>query len=106
MNDAHEFQDIIDMFVERLPSLLENIQNAFDVQDWQRLQALTHELKGVSGSLGFPSLTDVSVAIEDKLSQDLHDGIKAHITELNTLIERVLAAKAGKETHQALQIQS
>jgi signal transduction histidine kinase/CheY-like chemotaxis protein/HPt (histidine-containing phosphotransfer) domain-containing protein len=92
--DDDEFQDIIDMFVERLPATQKNIHDAYAIQDWERLTGLAHELKGVSGSLGFPSLTEVSGTIEKALKNKLHDGLQAHMSELDALIKRIVAAKA------------
>jgi signal transduction histidine kinase/CheY-like chemotaxis protein/HPt (histidine-containing phosphotransfer) domain-containing protein len=97
-DDDNEFQDIIEMFVKRLPTLQQNICDAYDIQDWDRLQGLVHELKGVSGSLGFPSLMELSGTIENELRNNFHDDIKLHMTELDMLVKRITAkAKTGEQ---------
>jgi CheY-like chemotaxis protein/HPt (histidine-containing phosphotransfer) domain-containing protein len=97
-DEDNEFQDIIEMFVKRLPTLQQNICDAYDMQDWDRLQGLVHELKGVSGSLGFPSLMELSGTIEDELRNNFHDDIRLHMTELNALVKRIAAkTKTGEQ---------
>jgi signal transduction histidine kinase/CheY-like chemotaxis protein/HPt (histidine-containing phosphotransfer) domain-containing protein len=97
-DEDNEFQDIIEMFVQRLPTLQQNIYDAYDIQDWGRLQGLVHELKGVSGSLGFPSLMELSGTIEDELRKNSHDDIKLYMNELDALVKRIAAkTKTGEQ---------
>ncbi len=96
-DEDNDFLEIINMFIERLPSMLEKINMASQHQNWEQLGGLVHEIKGVSGSLGFPALMDVSIAIEQDLKKQQHDNIDSKIEELASLVDRVIAAKDMRE---------
>jgi len=101
-DDDNDFQEIIDMFIDRLPLMFENIKDAYTNNDWEQLSRHTHEMKGVSGSLGFPSVMDVALDIENDVKNELHSGIERKIEKLSSLIKRVIAGKALREEKQAV----
>lgn len=51
-----EFQDVVDVFLEKLPELIESIRNSFEQGNWDKLKDELHRVKGVSGNYGYNEL--------------------------------------------------
>jgi CheY-like chemotaxis protein len=89
LGDAPEFDELVVNFVAQLPMLLEPIDQAWKDQDWQKLKANAHDLKGVAGGYGFPQLTQVAGQIEFELAKQTFDGIEPLIDEMWALYQRI-----------------
>lgn len=53
-----EFRDIVEQFVEGLPSVLDEMDQAVQTADFESLCQLAHKLKGTGGTIGFGQFTD------------------------------------------------
>lgn len=80
---------IVESFVARLPSMVANLKQVLQKADWRQLQEAAHELKGVSGNMGFPQLMGVFTQIEAKAKAQTGDGLDILITEIDALCARV-----------------
>ena len=93
-DEDNDFQEIIYLFINRLPIMLTNINQAYQQQQWSDLSGLIHEIKGVSGSLGFPALMKQSVDIEKDLKNNRYGHLDEKMHQLGYLIECIIAAKS------------
>lgn len=93
-DEDSDFDEIIYLFIERLPAMLDNINQAYQQQQWNELSGFVHEVKGISGSLGFPDLMKQAVSIEKDLKAEQHEQLDEKISQLNGLVQRIVAAKS------------
>lgn len=63
--------DIIEEFVEELPTRVADMNAALEEQNFDELRRLAHQLKGAAGGYGFPSITDSALQVE--MSADVKD---------------------------------
>ena len=59
-----DFGELVEMYVDEIPDRVATLRNAFDSGDRELLQRTAHQIKGASGSYGFPQLTPVAAALE------------------------------------------
>lgn len=61
--------EIVDMFVEEMPTRVATLLQQVDTMDWEGLRRTAHQLKGAAGSYGFdaisPSAGKVESAVRD-----------------------------------------
>jgi len=58
--DDDDYMVLVKGFLGGLPSTIEEMQTALKKQDWERLQEISHQLKGTAGSFGYPEITNTS----------------------------------------------
>jgi histidine phosphotransfer protein HptB len=90
--------EIVDMFVEEMPTRVATILEQVDAMDWESLRRTAHQLKGAAGSYGFdiisPSAGRVESAIRDG---EPEERIRETVQELIVLCQR---ARGGQPTQQ------
>jgi histidine phosphotransfer protein HptB len=59
-----EMGQLVELFVQELPSRLTTIQRAASDHDWQDVGRFAHQLKGAGGSHGFPELASAAASVE------------------------------------------
>ena len=64
------FSELVATFLSGLPVQLEAMQAAYKQQDWPKLKALAHKLKGAGGGFGHMDLTEMAAALELSVKQD------------------------------------
>ncbi|OAA89357.1 response regulator [Clostridium coskatii] len=57
-------KEILEEYIRCLPDLLSDISKAIDVNDFDKLAWITHELKGSSGTLGILSIHELAIKLE------------------------------------------
>jgi HPt (histidine-containing phosphotransfer) domain-containing protein len=88
-------EGILSEFLETLGGRAAALQRALAQMDAVTLRRLAHQLKGVAGSYGFPSITEQAKAVEDALAAGDEARVVAAVDELCTLC---LCARDGSET--------
>ena len=69
-----QLSGIIEKFVtEKLPEMLKKIEHSIMVDDWQALGSCAHDLKGVSGNLGFNQLMKLATNLREQARQENKD---------------------------------
>ena len=56
--------ELVEMFIEELPSRIAAFERAVDEHDLATLATLAHQLKGSAGGYGFPAITETAKRIE------------------------------------------
>ena len=74
-------------FKSKLPGLLEQLQQAFEQQDWQRLAFESHSLKGSAGSMDFANLTELAAELEQLAHQQDTCGCQEVLLRMQTIIQ-------------------
>ncbi|MFH1679272.1 MAG: response regulator [Candidatus Eisenbacteria bacterium] len=63
-NDGSLVPEILSLFLEEMPNLLEQVRSALDEKDASKLQRLAHSIKGSSATVAAPSLRDAAFELE------------------------------------------
>ena len=86
---------MISQFIQGIPALTQSMNQAFDEQDWLRLQRLAHETIGTAGLLGFKEITASAKRVEKALQNDntkhikkLFNHFKGDVLKADTNIKR------------------
>jgi two-component system, sensor histidine kinase LadS len=89
LDDEPDLAPVVGRFVARLPAFLDDLDQAWQQQDWARLRDVAHELKGAAGNLGFPLLMRSAALIETDARNQNSDGIGPLLAELRDVAERI-----------------
>jgi PAS domain S-box-containing protein len=88
-----EFIALVQRFIADLPQILGAMERAAAANDRQQMRSLGHQLKGLAGSLGYPSLTRLGGEIE-RLAVDAEEPCwKALRDEFRRQVEKIVADK-------------
>ena len=103
-NDSELAAELIDMFQEDLPSMLENLQAAITGEDLEVVNRLAHSLKTPLGLFGASDARDQSHKLELAADQtgatsfpdieDLFSSLRTEITEVSRELQHVQLAKS------------
>ena len=93
LKEEPQIIDLIDIFIERLPEMLNTINNAVSNKDWESLSSKIHQLKGVGGSYGYPMLTKQAQKIEFSLTSQNYSQVNLLVKELGQLCKQIVAGK-------------
>jgi len=81
--------DLVGHFINKLPSLISNLRQAYMSRDWDSVKLQTHDLKSVGGGYGFPQITTVSANMEFSLAKNEPLALEKCLDELDSLRERI-----------------
>lgn len=90
--EDEDLRDVVEEFVAALPERIDALKRASETLDWETLATLAHQLKGASGSYGYPDLSALSAAMEQDFRRHEMEGLPAQLQQLETLIA---AARRG-----------
>jgi PAS domain S-box-containing protein len=89
LEESPEFLDLVTTFVERLPQMIQELEDALPAPDWVGLKRFAHDLKGIGGSYGYLQVTTVAAKLEfEIIKQDLA-AATARVGELRALADRI-----------------
>lgn len=98
-NDHELLSDIIGIFLEDSPALLEKIRRAVMGNDPTALQRAAHSLKGLAATLSAEDVAAASRRLELMgVSNCLSDAVAA-VSQLETLLSELVAAAQGYIQH-------
>ena len=85
-----DLQPVIDMFMEDLPRLLGDINNANSQDDINLISGLAHELKGASGSAGFEVLQEYAQELEKTVKDGQLDTAHKAVDQINDFCRKLI----------------
>ncbi len=88
--DDPEFRELVEEFIERLPTQLDAMEQAWKSNDLTGLSRLAHWLKGSGGTVGFDVLTDLAARLEQFASEGEAEQIESAIAGLVDLSKRIV----------------
>lgn len=63
--DDPDMADIVEIFLDELPSRISSLEDALQRGDIEMLQQLAHQLRGVGAGYGFPLISETGAQLED-----------------------------------------
>jgi PAS domain S-box-containing protein len=88
-NDDTEMQILIKEFINGLPARCSSIEEAALQEDWPKLAACAHKLKGSAGMYGFPDLAACAANMEQAAKRSDCDAARNEYLELQRLLVRI-----------------
>jgi signal transduction histidine kinase/CheY-like chemotaxis protein/HPt (histidine-containing phosphotransfer) domain-containing protein len=85
-----EFREILLRFLERLPQMVETINESCGKKDWETVQSISHQLKGLGGSFGYSQITKIAKNIHESSRLHPEDGMDSLLHELNQELQRIM----------------
>jgi len=90
IEEGEEFREVVDQFLMRLPAILQEIKNEYEAEQWQNMQRMIHDLKGLGGGMGYPVLTHAARDIELQLKSSDYHHLPELMQQLEHLCQRIL----------------
>ena len=89
--------DILEQFVKQLPGLASNIERCYQANDFDEMQAFTHQLHGACCYTGVPRLHKLCDELEAALKRRQFESVKHKMRDFNEVIQGVLlSVRQGK----------
>lgn len=84
------YTELKKIYIKAFPKKEEQILNAISLKDKDTLATIFHELKGISASMGFPEITEISKEIELAVKAPVVDWnyVRYQTDEIISIIER------------------
>lgn len=80
-----EFRDIVDRFVDSLDPMTRQMQQAWNIRDFEKLMQLSHKLKGTGGAVGFAEFTRPAEQLQQRAQHQVEDDVEGLLLELQEL---------------------
>jgi len=91
LEEEPDFIDIVSRFVNRLPEQIEEIRTLNNAKRFSELAKLVHDLKGVSGNMGYKQITELAGKMEFQVANRNISETNYLITQLEALNKRIQA---------------
>ena len=88
-------REIIQMLVNELPEQNKMLQSAYEQQDWQQLDYLTHKLSGSASYCGMDQIKMYSHTLNRSIRQRDLEQVPTQFTQLHLAIDSALNAAAA-----------
>ncbi len=86
--NSKQFTQLNEDYQKKLPTLLTQLQQPYETQDWQKLKEVAHSIKGSSGCFGFMDIYGYANELELVLDQQEYNKISSLYEKLINCIER------------------
>jgi hypothetical protein len=86
---ANEMKELIIFFLKEVRAFLNQLNEAYEKNDYKAIEMIGHKLKGGGGSVGYPEISEIGNELE--LSAIIKDNkaVKKHINELSAYLKTV-----------------
>ena len=92
MGDDPDFGELVELYVSEMPDRVAVLENALATGDRELLQRTAHQMKGASGSYGFPQLTPYAAQLEGAVRDAApEDEILEALSDLVAMCNKVRA---------------
>jgi signal transduction histidine kinase/ligand-binding sensor domain-containing protein/CheY-like chemotaxis protein/HPt (histidine-containing phosphotransfer) domain-containing protein len=85
-----EERRLTNRFVERLPEIIRQIDDANNAKDWSSLAGLLHNLKGVGGSVGFSEISSFAESMNKSLQRKDQLDLRRSMPQLKKIVSESL----------------
>ncbi len=90
LQEEPELGELVSLFIEALPALVDDFASAIGQQDWPAVRQLAHDMKGIGGGYGYPLLSELA----GRMGQGVHNGhfdrLDSDLEELKRLVQRII----------------
>ncbi len=90
VKEEPDLMDIVVKFVEELPTRLDELLEAYEQRDWERLKDRIHNLKGMGGGFGYPQVTEMAGKIEFEVRSGNYESVRHMLKEFDDLCKRIV----------------
>jgi two-component system, sensor histidine kinase len=88
--DDTEMKEVLGEFVAQLPDQVKRLATLMEQNNLDDLRRAVHQLKGAGGGYGFPMITQIAAAAEERIKEsDTPESIQTQVHYLIDLIRRV-----------------
>jgi len=95
-NEDLELQAIFNLFLQKLPGMVDSIKQFSEEENWEALQSVSHQLKGLGGSFGYQHLTDICKNIHSCARNHSGQLLGKFIEELDQEFDAIQNGGIGK----------
>ena len=88
--NSSSYLDIVERFKQKLPTIVAELSEAVDSQNWDVVQSKSHDLKGLGGTLGLHEITDVAGRMNIQVKEKAYDQVAQTSTELQQKSQSIL----------------
>jgi HPt (histidine-containing phosphotransfer) domain-containing protein len=86
-----ELSPLVSGFIEHFDQKIIQLEQLFQMQDWDELSRLAHQLRGSAGGYGFPTIGNAAGRLEDSLKSNSEPAmVRATVDELASLCQAAL----------------
>lgn len=77
--------------IARMPAHVAQMKELASRDEWQSLQLLAHQIRGLGGTIGLPPVSELAARMEDELKSGTHDKptMTGLIRELDEVVQRI-----------------
>ncbi len=84
-----KMRKFIPLFLKNRLKDLESVLEALEYSDYKTVRILGHDMKGIGGTYGFDTVTDIGRSLEQAAKDSNPEEIRKWVDELLTYLERV-----------------
>jgi len=89
LEEDPDFIDIVERFANKLPQQIEEISRLNQAERFDELTRLVHDLKGVSGNMGYQQVSEIAGRMEFQIANRNVSETKYLITQLENINKRI-----------------
>ncbi len=90
--DNFIIQELYDIFAERIPIIIQDLQRSLTAADFQEIQRLAHLIKGSADTIGAESSKNIAAFLEQAAKENKAKDVKKLIAQLSQELEKVKRA--------------
>jgi HPt (histidine-containing phosphotransfer) domain-containing protein len=91
--DDPDLHEIVKMFVDEMPTRINQLMSEFIAKNWDDLERTAHQLRGAAGSYGFGEVTPAAGKLEQSVREKLpEEEIQQSLVDLIDLCQRMAIA--------------
>ena len=91
LDQEPDMLELIQIYSERLPTMIQNIVEAYEQQDWEKVENISHDIKSTSGNYGYMDLSHIADSINlYDFKKGNSDTLEALFTEMQHTADRII----------------
>jgi len=79
---------LLEDYLQRLPAMIQDIQLAYEAQNWVTMQKQAHDLKSTSGLFGLNPLSELANAIVTNLRSDTYHDLLSMVQDMSIISQK------------------
>ncbi len=92
---------VVDKFVTELPNFHRQLANSLAARDWKAARGLAHQLAGMGGTMGYPVVSEIAMAMTAQIRAENFAESERLITRLGSVIARIVRGHRAIPEHVA-----
>jgi signal transduction histidine kinase/CheY-like chemotaxis protein/HPt (histidine-containing phosphotransfer) domain-containing protein len=85
-------EKLIQRFISELPSNISQINDAYSKKSWDQIQHISHYLKGIGSSFGFPEITKSATQLNNAILEKNYGATADLIETLESICNEIIAS--------------